>query len=92
MTDGIVYEINEKQVFSRDGVVYLALFLLCLIGLKTLPSLVPGSPLRKLDARNCDIQTVPHNLFHYNLEDVYLTNNKGESRGVKRRKEAGAGE
>ena len=71
---------------------YLALFLLSLIGLKILPSLVPGSPLRELDARDCDIQSVPHNLFHYNLEDVNLSNNKGESRGVKRRKEAGAGE
>ena len=53
--------------------------------LKELPSLVPGSPLKKLSAWNCDIQSLPADLFHFRLEEVNLNDNKGESREEARR-------
>ena len=61
-------------------------------GLRELPSLVPGSSLKKLEAYKCDIQLLPADLFRYCLEEVDLHENKGElrvyARGHKKRKEA----
>ena len=55
-------------------------FSFLLSGLKELPSLAPGSRLKKLDAYGCDIQSLPADLFHFCLEEVNLNDNKGESR------------
>ena len=42
-----------------------------------MPPLLPSSCLRKLNAEECDIQSLPHNLFHFNLEVINLSRNKG---------------
>ena len=49
-----------------------------ILGLKLLPPLSASSCLKKLVAENCDIQSLPDNLFHYNWEEIDLRGNKGE--------------
>ena len=60
--------INQKTSFRSQG-------------LKELPSLIPESPLTKLRASYCDLQSLPDNLFHYQLEEVEVCKNKGELKG-----------
>ena len=48
-------------------------------GLKSLPALSPASNLKLLRAYNCNLQSLPGNLFHYQLERAHLYGNKGES-------------
>ena len=47
-------------------------------GLTSLPLLSPSSCLKKLNAEECNIQSLPHNLFHYKLEELNLFLNKGK--------------
>ena len=47
-------------------------------GLTSLPLLSSSSHLKKLDARDCDIQSLPHNLFHHKLEEIDVNGNKGD--------------
>ena len=47
-------------------------------GLKSLPLFSNSSCLKKLDAEDCDIQSLPDNLFQYQLEEINLKGNKGK--------------
>ena len=49
------------------------------LGLKSLPHLSDLSCLKKLHAENCDIQSLPDNLFHYQLEEINLSRNRGDN-------------
>ena len=49
-----------------------------MLGLRILPFHSAPSCLKKLVAQNCDIESLPDNLFHYNWEEVDLMGNKGE--------------
>ena len=43
-----------------------------------MPLLSASSCLKKLDAEDCDIQSLPDNLFNHKLEEINLKGNKGE--------------
>ena len=43
-----------------------------------MPFLSASSCLKKLDAENCDILSLPDNLFQYQMEEINLKGNKGE--------------
>ena len=47
------------------------------LALKSLPLLPASSSLKKLNAEHCDIQSLPDNLFHHQLEEINLKGNKG---------------
>ena len=49
-----------------------------MLGLRILPFHSAPSCLKKLVAQNCDIESLPDNLFHYNWEEVDLMGNKGK--------------
>ena len=59
------------------------------LGLKSLPHLSDSSCLKKLDAENCDIQSLPDNLLHYHMEEIYLKGNKGKVVMMRRQNFAG---
>ena len=43
-----------------------------------MPLLSASSCLKKLDAENCDILSLPENLFNHRLEEINLKGNKSE--------------
>ena len=45
-----------------------------------MPSLIPASPLKKLLAKECNLKSLPENIFHFKVEEVVVHNNEGESR------------
>ena len=47
-------------------------------GLKSLPSPFPSSKLKKVTAKECSLESLPSDLFHFQLEEVDFQGNKGE--------------
>ena len=47
-------------------------------GIKSLPSPSPLSKLKKLTAKECSLESLPSDLFHFQLAEADLSGNKGE--------------
>ena len=58
--------------------IYMLIYHPSISGLKSLPSPSPSSHLKKLTARECSLESLPSDFFHFQLEEVNFFGNKGE--------------
>ena len=68
--DDIHYELLMMMMMMMMMMIFFS-------GLKSLPLLPASSCLKTLNAENCDIQSLPDNLFCRQLEVINLKGNKG---------------